>query len=100
MLGSLDRQRLFAFLFQKSWKPAEICGFRDIRPVPPLTRGEAESPPTPSNRTREPRESPRCGAPAPKFRLENQPLGDSTDGFERQDDSNPRIVPLSDNQTA
>ena len=28
MPGRLDRQRLFAFLFQKTLKPAEIRGFR------------------------------------------------------------------------
>ena len=48
MLGSLDRQRLFAFLFQKSWKPAEICGFRGM--------STGRSPPTRSpNRSQPPR---------------------------------------------
>jgi hypothetical protein len=57
MLGLLDRQRLFAFLFQNCRKPAEICGFLGIAEVTVLADSAGRSATTPSNQGGESLES-------------------------------------------
>jgi hypothetical protein len=64
MLGSLDRQRLFAFLFQKTLKPAEICGFWGF-----ALRSEADYPAP--NRRQLPRITPQNRVNRADGRLQN-----------------------------